>query len=289
MKELSKKALEKLRNKYRLIIYNDKTFEEIFSYSLSRWNVAYLGGIVSVILVAFTYVLIAYTPLKAYVIPDYPKAEERQQSINNTLLVDSLMNQLRIYGQYTKTIQTILRGENAPNFTEEVTDTSKAYENLSFAPSRSDSLMRKQIEEEEAFNLTLFSEASELSSITDVFFYPPVKGLITNSFNPEQNHYATDIVSSKDDVVHAVYEGVVFFADWTVETGYVIMVKHKDDILSIYKHNSKLLKKSGEKVYTGEPIAIIGNTGEITTGPHLHFELWHKGKPVNSEEYIMYQ
>lgn len=289
MKQLSKKALTKLRNKYRLIIYNDNTFEEVLSYKLTRWNVLSLAAILSGVFMLIIYLLIAYTPIKAYVIPDFPKAEERQKIINNALLIDSLENQLRIYNQYITTVKTILGDGEVPGYVDDKKDSSERYENLEFAPSKEDSLMRKQIEEEEAFNLSLFSESSELGSISDIYFFPPVKGLITNSFNEELNHPATDIVSSKDDIIHAVHGGIVIFSDWSVETGYVLIIQHENDIISVYKHNSKLLKKAGDVVTTGEPIAIIGNTGEITTGPHLHFELWYKGRPVDSEEYIVYQ
>lgn len=287
---MAKKLLKKLTNKYRLIIYNDNSFEEVFSFRLSRFNVFMFFGIMSVIIMSLIYLLIALTPLKAYVIPDFPKAEERQKIINNALLVDSLQRKLKMYEQYSKTIQTILSGVGPSNFPiEEPQDTTKKYNNLNFAPSKEDSLLRKQIEEEEQYNLTLFNEEPATNSISDLYFFPPVTGLITNQFNAAEKHFAIDIVGLKDNVIHSVMDGKIIFSDWSIGSGYVIMIQHENNLISVYKHLSKVFNKVGDHVVVGEQIGIMGNTGEITTGPHLHLELWLDGTPLNPEDYIVFQ
>ncbi|MBK8808057.1 MAG: M23 family metallopeptidase [Bacteroidales bacterium] len=289
MKGISKKAFSKLTNKYRLIIYNDNTFEEVLSYKLTRWNVFMLASVLSIVLMGLVYLLIAYTPLKAYVIPDFPKAEERHKIIQNSMLVDSLQNQLRLYDQYINNIKLILNDNISEPYQEFKGDTTGRYKDLNFAPSKDDSLMRKQVEEEEAYNLNMFTEVDPASAKTEFGFFPPVRGIITNSYNTSEKHFATDIVAANDELITSITDGVVVFNDWTMETGYVIVVLHKKNVLSVYKHNKKILKSEGDNVKIGEAIAVMGNTGEFTTGPHLHFELWIDGKPVNPEDYILFQ
>ncbi len=279
----------KLRNKYRLIIYNDDTFEEIISYRLNRLNVFTLAGTTITLACAGLYLLIAYTPLKIYVIPDFPKAEERRAIIDNRHKVDSLEAQLRYYNQYLLNIQTILRGEDtAVNFDQNI-DTSRNLEGFTLSKSKEDSLFRMHVEAEESYSLTYEESQKQQGQIETLDLFAPIKGLVTSSFDKSTGHYATDIVTEPDAPVHAVLDGVVVFAGWTIETGYVIHVQHDHGLLSIYKHCSKLLKQLGSNVSAGDAIAIIGNTGEMSTGPHLHFELWQKGQPRNAEDFISFQ
>jgi murein DD-endopeptidase MepM/ murein hydrolase activator NlpD len=115
-----------------------------------------------------------------------------------------------------------------------------------------------------------------------------VNGIVTNSFKGSENHFGTDIVAGPNEVVKATLDGTIILSTWTIETGNVVQIQHDNDLISVYKHNAEILKNMGKRVKAGEPIAIIGNSGELTTGPHLHFELWYKGKPVNPEEYITF-
>ena len=279
----------KLRNKYRLVMYNDETFEEILSYRLNRLNVFTLVGTVITLACAGLYLLIAYTPLKVYVIPDFPKAEERRAIIDNRHKVDSLENQIRLYNQYLLNIQTILRGEDsAPVFSQNV-DTSRMTGSLTLSKSKEDSLFRRHIETAESYSLTAAESGKYQGQLVSLDFFPPLKGLVSNSFDKTRGHFATDIVAAPDAAVHSILDGVVIFADWTVETGYVMHIQHDQDILSVYKHCSRLLQQSGNRVFAGDAIAIVGNTGKLSTGPHLHFELWQKGIPRNAENYISFQ
>jgi murein DD-endopeptidase MepM/ murein hydrolase activator NlpD len=281
--------VQKLRNKYRLIIYNDDTFEEILSYRLNRLNVVSLLGTVIIVACGALYLLIAYTPLKVYVIPDFPKADERRAIIENIHKLDSLENQMRIYSQYLLNVHTVLRGDDPDSIYNRQIEETRPVGEIVFSKSKEDSIFRKQIEEEESYNLSFAESQRKLSDFNSLDFFPPVKGMVTNSFNSSKGHFGTDIVASTDAAIHSVLDGMVVFANWTIEAGQVIHIQHEHGLLSMYMHNSKLLKKVGDRVSAGDAIAIIGNTGHVSTGPHLHFEIWKKGKPLNAEDFIIFQ
>lgn len=287
MSKQKKTYIHKLKSKYRLSIYNDQTFEEVWFMRLSRLNVISVVGGMALLLIAFVTVLIAFTPIREF-IPGYPDGTTRRYIVQNALKVDSLQREVQQWKIYLGNLHTILRGESPNNF-ESLPDTSIRYKEIKFTKSIEDSLLRIQIEEEELYNLSVIDMkrrgSEELSSL---HFFPPVKGVITNSFNYQQNHFGVDIVAPPNEVVVAITDGTVTLSSWTLETGYVIQIQHVGNLLSVYKHNSKLLKKSGTQVKAGEAIAIIGNSGELTTGPHLHFELWHNGNPINPEKYIVF-
>lgn len=288
MSKQNKKRIEKLRDKYRLIIINDKSFKEVFSYKLNRLNVVSLVGFISIFIVTISYLLIAYTPLKEYVIPDYPKLEERQKIIETVIRTDSLENQLRVYNQQINILKIILNGGKPPQYVQELGDSGTGISAYNLEPSALDSALRGEVQEYEALNLKHQEESFSNTQFSNTFFVPPLKGVISSSYNANKKHFATDIVAAKGNVVHSVLAGTVILNTWTLETGYIIAIQHDNNFVSQYKHNAKLLRKTGDVVQAGEGIAIIGNTGEITTGLHLHFELWHEGKAVNSEEFIVY-
>jgi len=286
IKEKKKRIVNKLRHKYRLSIYNDDTFEEVWFLRLSRLNVfSILGTSVLVFTIAII-VLIAFTPLREF-IPGYPDGNMRRHIITNVYKLDSLEHELEIRDRYFKSINTIIRG-GTPESYENEQDTAVVYDEITFDKSEHDSLLRQQIEEEELFNLSILSGANNKTDFSRIHFYPPVKGLVTNSFNPNENHYGTDIVTSASKAVSATLDGTVIIANWTLETGYVIQIQHENNLISVYKHNSELLKKVGHHVKAGETIAIIGNSGELTSGPHLHFELWHNGTSIDPEDYVAF-
>ena len=165
------------------------------------------------------------------------------------------------------------------------------YENITFSKSVEDSLLRIQIEQEEQYNLSTseYEENNKGSKIINQHFFTPLKGVVTSKFNPVDNHFGTDIVAESNTIVSAVLDGTVVMAGWTLETGYIIEIQHANNIISVYKHNAKLLKDIGTVVRAGETISIIGNSGELyTSGPHLHFELWHNGTPIDPEQYIIF-
>ncbi len=281
----SKRYLSKLKNKYRFSIYNDQTFEEVWFLRLSRLNVIAVFGGFSFLLIALVTVLIAFTPLREF-IPGYPDTNTRRAIVENALKVDSLEQQLDYWQHYLTSLKAIMNGENPPVL-DSKRDTTAHPKDIVFKKSSDDSLLRAQIEENEQYNLSVSNNTIE-NSVKGIHFFPPVRGVVTNSFNLASGHYGTDIASSPNEVVVATLDGTVTMATWTLETGYVIQIQHAGNLLSVYKHNSKLLKKAGTHVKAGEAIAIIGNSGELTTGPHLHFELWYNGTPVDPEKYIVF-
>ncbi len=281
-----KKYINKLKDKYRLSIYNDQTYEEVLVLRLSRLNVITVVGSLAILLVIIVTVLIAFTPLREF-IPGYPDGNTRRNIVHNALKVDSLEREVVQWRNYLGNLNAILRGE-APNSFESMPDSAIRYKDINFTRSVEDSLLRLQIEEEELYNLSVTDARKGKQGFSSLHFFPPVKGVITNSFNVQQSHFGVDVVASPNEVVVAIADGTVILSNWTLETGYVIQIQHESDLVSVYRHNSKLLKRAGTKVKAGEAIAIIGNSGELTTGPHLHFELWHNGNPINPEKYITF-
>lgn len=281
-----KKYIHRLKNKYRLSIYNDQTFEEVLVMRLSRLNVIAIVGGTAILLVALVTVLIAFTPIREF-IPGYPDGNTRRHIVENALKTDSLERELQQWKIYLGNLHTILRGDSPDNL-ESIPDTSIRYSEISFSRSMEDSLLRMQIETEELYNLSVMDTKNDRGNLTRLHFFPPVKGVITNSFNARLGHLGVDVVAPPNEVIVAIADGTVTLSSWTLETGYVIQIQHENNLLSVYKHNSKLLKQSGAQVKAGEAIAIIGNSGELTTGPHLHFELWHNGAPINPEQYIVF-
>ncbi len=276
----------KLRNKYRLIIYNDDTFEEVWYFRLSRLNVIAVLGTSTIILITLVIILIAFTSLKEF-IPGYPEGDLRRNIISNYHKIDSLEKELELREQYLTNLHHIMSGKT-PEDIKASQETTKSVQQVNFTPSRQDSILREQIEKEEKYTLAVGYEESKERDLSKIHFFAPVKGMITNSFNPKENHFGTDLVAGDKNVVMATLDGTVTMANWTLKTGYVIQIQHSNDILSVYKHNAELLKEVGDHVKAGEAIAVIGNSGELSSGPHLHFELWRNGSPLDPEKYIIF-
>ena len=251
-------------------------------------NILIWIGLLGFLLIALGIVLVSFTPLREY-IPGYPDGNVRRMFIINTLMVDSLENQLRIRDQYIQNIDLILKGKETNTYFNDA-DSVPQVTNVSNDKPEFDSVLLDQITEEDRYNIEPggSEEAESGFEISKIHFFCPLRGAITNNFNAQGSHFGIDIVSNLNEPVLSVLDGTVVFEGWTLEAGYVIEVQHKNDLISIYKHNSQLLKRMGDRVVAGEPIAIIGNTGEYTTGPHLHFELWHMGKPLNPADYIVF-
>jgi len=172
------------------------------------------------------------------------------------------------------------------------TSSGNRYQNINISRSVEDSLLRLDVENQTKYSLyqvqSMEQQTQRKYAAGNMLFFIPVKGIITNEFNPRKQHYGIDIAARKNETVKSVLDGTVILSNWTVETGYVIAIQHSHSLVSVYKHNSALLKQTGEKVKAGEVIAIIGETGEYSTGTHLHFELWDEGSPVNPKDYISF-
>ena len=277
----NQKRVQRWRNKFRFVILNDDTFEEVLTVKLSPLNI-FTGSVFAILFtIAITTLVIAYTPLKE-MIPGYASSKLRRESINLALKADSLETSVRLNKQYINGIQRILNGEVIDSVLIDLQEGEDSLDAVVLSsPSAQDSAFRQWVEEENEF--TLDQNAPELD-IPQLM--APVDGLVTSSFESSKSHYAVDIAAPKNTPVKSCYEGTVVYADWSSETGHVIIVQHEPNLLSAYKHNSALLKTVGDYVRRGEAIAIIGNSGENSTGPHLHFELWYDGYAINPEEYI---
>ncbi len=283
-KENKNSFYNRLKHRYRFIIFNDHSYEEVISVRITKMNVFSIIGISVILLVSLVTILIAFTPVREF-IPGYPDGSTRRDLIMNAILLDSLENEIRIREQFLENVREIIAGRE-PRTYEYTTDTNMRIEDIHFTRSLQDSVLRAQIERDEPYNMRISQEIPLPENPASTHFLPPAKGLIINRFNPESNHFGVDMVTDIDQPVQAVMDGTVIFANWTSETGYVIQIQHDNNYLSLYKHNAELLKNVGEHVNAGEAIAIVGDSGELTTGPHLHFELWHNGSPLDPENYI---
>lgn len=280
--------LNQFKNKYRLVIMNDDTFEEKASFVLSPRSVfVFIVSSTLFLIIAVIY-LIAFTSLREY-IPGYADVNMRRNVVKLTYRTDSLTNELAARDIYLDNLKAVLTGNFKDSINDRaIKDTTKKFEQIDIKPSEEDLALRRQIEEEEKNSLRFTEKSAVKSGINSFFFFVPLKGLVTNKFKATPDHYGIDIVAQRNEAIKATLDGTVTLADWTPETGHVIQLQHDENIISIYKHNSVLLKKPGERVKAGEPVAIIGESGELATGPHLHFELWYKGKAVDPQEYMSF-
>ena len=285
------KWYEKLRSKYRLVILNDQTFEERFSFRLTRINVLLTLIFLGVIFIIITFFIIAYTPVREY-IPGYPTVDQKKEIYRLNLFADSLLNNIRQKDIYLQNIKNIIEGNREIHQQPDLPSEENRYDTLKITKSVEDSLLRAEFESSEMFNLYFNDpgQKNELTrtSIRSFNFFRPLNGIITSPFNITEKHFGTDIVTGHNEAVTATLDGTVIYANWTLETGNVIAIQHTSNLVSVYKHCSVLLKKEGDHVRAGEPIAIAGQSGEFSSGPHLHFELWYNGTPIDPEEYIIF-
>jgi murein DD-endopeptidase MepM/ murein hydrolase activator NlpD len=279
---VKKKIIKKLSDRYRLIIYNDTTFQSVWSMKLSRLKVFTITSVLSAIIVILVILLIATTALREY-IPGYPKAEYRQMLVFTALKIDSLERELTQRDLFFRSIQAIVSGETPHDYL--MADTISAQTTVEITQFNHDSVFQDKLLAEQT-SLSISSNENRRTGLSQIHFFVPVNGVITNSFNPASEHFGIDLVSEPNARISSVMDGTVIFSEWTIQTGYVLFIQHEADLISAYKHNSVLLKSKGDRVKAGEAVAIIGNTGELSTGPHLHFELWQNGTPLNPELYI---
>ena len=271
------KLKQKLTDKYRLVVLNEDTFEERFSLKLSVLNIFVLGGVLSFLLILITTFFITFTPIKEF-IPGYSSTNLKIKATKLALKTDSLKKKLDILHNYTMALQPILTGEIKAKFIDSIQLESEriVIKDSLLNASREDSIFREKIESKDRFPIQ-----NNASSNVKIVFFAPLNGIISQDFDSKTKHLAVDIVAKKNAPVKATADGTVIFSGWTTETGNVIILKHAYNYISVYKHNGNLLKQQGDFVKSGEVIASVGSTGELTTGPHLHFELWSDGYAVN--------
>jgi murein DD-endopeptidase MepM/ murein hydrolase activator NlpD len=276
--------VQRWRNKFRFVILNDDTFEEIITLKLSPLNIFVFSVIAIISTIALTTTVIAFTSLKE-LIPGYASSKLRREAIELALTSDSLQAALERNERYINGVKRILEGEVIDTVLKEIQN-QDTNSNVSLAlsnPSTQDSAFREWVEQENAFTLNQSGADLGIPQLIS-----PLEGIITSNFDKVAQHYAIDIAAAANTPIKTCFEGTVIFADWTSETGNIIIVQHENNLISAYKHNSALLKEVGEFVRSGEAIAIIGNSGENSTGPHLHFELWYEGAPIDPQGFIKF-
>ena len=281
----TRKIKKKLLHKYRLVVLNEDTFEERFSFKLNRLNVFVFSVISALLLITGTTILIAFTPLREY-IPGYSSTKLKKRATRLTYKTDSLQQELTVNNHYLASIRKVLTGDvKTVHFNKDsiINAANIDASEVNLSASKEDSLLREKVSREDKYNPLLGGTS------IDYVLFAPVKGTISQEYKPNEKHYAVDVVTVKDAPVKAIADGTVIFAEWTAETGYVIILKHRNDLLSVYKHNASLTKEQGELVKAGEVIGTVGSTGELTTGPHLHFEMWRQGYPINPTNFIDFE
>jgi murein DD-endopeptidase MepM/ murein hydrolase activator NlpD len=284
MSEGSKKKLfTRLKSRYRLVIMNNETLEEKASFNLRPLNVFVTTGLIIILLITLTTFLIAFTGLREY-IPGYADLKTQWRVYNLAMKADSMEQRLQSRDVYLENLRSIINGK--ASIVPEIKSGEKEnrYDTIHRLPkSPEDAELRAFIESQDA------TTAPENANNSNSFlFFAPVKGTVTNNFDAVNRHYGIDIVAEANKAIKATLDGTVVFSNFTSETGYVIAIQHSNNFFSLYKHNSALLKKAGDFVKAGEVIAIIGNSGELTNGPHLHFELWLNGTPIDPKQYISF-
>ena len=287
-----------IKHKHRFVVMDTDTFKEKFSFQLSGINLFVTVGITVIVLILLTTVLIAFTPLREW-IPGYTNTETVEQTYRNAKRVDSIERLLTDQEWMLNTIQAVLRGDKMSDEAEQVKKDSAA--NLQqlakvYRRSEEDSLLRLEVEKEDnryevkAFGAVPQSASTGPESAIAIahLFFEPLKGKILTHFDAARRHLGVDIAAKENQVVNATYSGTVISANFTADAGYVMAIQHPGNVISVYQNNNSLLKRQGDAVRAGEPIAYVGNATAGKKVPNLHFELWVNGSPVNPEEYISF-
>jgi murein DD-endopeptidase MepM/ murein hydrolase activator NlpD len=277
------KVIRILRNKFRLVIINEETFEERFSLKLSLLNTLTVIGIFSFLLSAILVSIIFFTPVRQY-IPGYANRQAAKNAAYAVLKTDSLITEIDLRDQYLSNLKRVLSGEISGDSLANTPLEQIHVDQITDDKIPEDSAMRALIEEQERYSVNNQLDKNGKSQV----FFSPIKGPVVNKFDSDTDHFGVDIAATENAPIKAILDGTVIMSDYTTNAGYTIHVQHSNNFISQYKHCSTLLKKAGDKVAAGDAIALVGNTGELTTGPHLHFELWEKGNPVNPEIFIAF-
>lgn len=275
----------RIRFKYKLSFFNEGTLEEVWSFRLSQLSAFAMLALFAFLLIAFTAFIIIKTPIRNY-LPGYLDVEVRKEIMQNALRADSLERTIRIHKLYLDNVAGILSGTMPIDSIREIDSLAHVQSDFEIPRSKEEEKFVKDFQEAEKYNLAVLDPNPVPTD--GVFFYKPVNGVVSSHYEPDTRHYGVDLVAAPKESVLATLDGTVTFAGFDPNYGNVIQVQHKNGFLSTYKHNELLLKEVGDRVVAGEAIALVGNTGKLSTGPHLHFELWYKGNPVNPEEYIAF-
>lgn len=276
---------ERLRKPFRLVAINPETFEEKWEFRLSNYNLLTLLSLLILLVITLTSLVFIFTPA-GRLLPTLFESESLVEAQQQYRTIAALEEETRITFQYYDNWRKVVSGEDMGDSAiyakqPDIEINSDEFKDIK---SEEDSILREQIENEDIPSDLGQKDLSETS-----FFYSPIKGKISNSYDPKKGHFGVDIVAPKNSSINATLGGTVLFTSWTLDDGNVIILYHGGDLVSVYKHNSKLLKKVGDKIKSGDPIAIIGNTGENSDGTHLHFELWQDGNSLDPQKLISFE
>ena len=281
---MSNRTKEKRSKNFRLAIVDDKTHRQLLTLHFTRTSFFVATVSFFVVLTAVIFSIIAFTPVRTF-IPGYPDARSKRAAIQNVIAIDSLESVIYRWELYSENLRRVVEGEEPIKIDSIINANRKSEEgDVDVAElQRQDSLLRQHVKEEEQFGVS--DGVRRDLPIEGMHFFTPLKGVVSQGYDPAVHPYV-DITAPAGSVIKATLDGTVIFAGWSDDSGHTIQIQHDGDIVSIYKHNEKLLKKVGDKVTAGAPIALVGNSGELTTGDHLHFELWYKGETVDPARYI---
>ena len=282
----TKSFWHRIRFKYKLSFINEGTLEEVWSFRLSKLSAFVTLALFACFLIAVTALIIITTPIRNY-LPGYLDVEVRKEIVENALRADSLERMVAIHELYLSNVAGILSGTLPLDSIRQIDSLATNDENYEIPRSPSEEAFVKEFAEEEKYNLTVLADPEKVPT-DGVFFYKPVNGTVSAHYEAAIRHYGVDLVAKERESVLATLDGTVVYAGFDSNQGNVIQLQHKNGFISVYKHNALLLKEVGDIVQAGEAIALVGNTGKLSTGPHLHLELWYKGNPVNPEEYIAF-
>lgn len=279
------------QEKKRIIILDVDNYEEKRSYTTSKFNVFIILSFFTILLGVLTFALISYSSLKN-LIPGYPNPTQQQEIKNKSIIIDQKLTELLSKTEkeksYINNVMQILNGSIPIN--EKDTSWKKIKPNANSNTneiSSSEKSMREKVQNREKFDIDVIPGGALKSEVLpELLLFPPIKGEITNKMNISSGHFGVDIIAPKNEAVSSILNGTIIYHNWSPTDGHVVHIQHKKNLISIYKHNSEILKEIGDFVESGEPIAIVGNSGEHSTGPHLHFELWHNGYPLDPEIFI---
>lgn len=280
----SKAFWNNIKFKYKLTIINENTLEEVVGIRVSKLNGMSVLLTIATITFLIAACIIAFTPLRNY-LPGYMNSDVRAQIVNNALRMDSLQQLVDRQNLYILNIQDIFSGKVNIDSVHSIDSLTTVRQDSLMPRTAREDEFRRQYEETEKYNLTSMNSQAESDRR---IFHRPALGMVSSHYDAEKRHYGIDIAANPNESVLATLDGTVILSTYTAETGYVIEVQHNQDLISVYKHCGSLLKQAGDAVKAGEAIALVGNSGALTTGPHLHFELWHRGRAVNPEKYIVF-
>ena len=276
---------EKKTAHFRLTLLDDRTHKQLFTIHFTRTTFFVMIISTIVMLCALVFSITAFTPVRTF-IPGYPDAHAKRAAIQNAMTIDSLQTVIYRWELYSENIKRVVEGKEPLKIDSLIraNQPQKATAEEAASFQRQDSLLREEVKKEEQFDISSDRGKRELP-IEGVHFFTPLKGVVSQGYDAATHPYI-DITAATGSVVKAVLDGTVVFAGWSEDSGHTIQIQHEGDIISIYKHNEKLSKKAGDKVTAGTAIALVGNSGDLSTGAHLHFELWHKGETVDPTLYI---